>query len=94
MSNNRLFLARDEDDMRSLSDRGHGTCSASDRWSVLRRGTPSPGGRGSVGQPRSESDPLLSVLLAEVLLPILERLNDSLDDLEQAVQQIMQAPHG
>lgn len=81
MSNNRLFLARDEADMRSLSERGHGTCSR-------------PMASQSVGQPRSESDPLLSVLLAEVLLPILERLNDSLDDLEQAVQQIVQAPHG
>lgn len=36
----------------------------------------------------------LSVLLSEVLLPILERVNASLDELEQVVARIAEAPHG
>ena len=36
----------------------------------------------------------LSVLLGEVLLPILERVNQSLDELERFVTQIAEAPHG
>ena len=43
--------------------------------------------------PRPDNE-ALSVLLADVLLPILERVNQSLDELEQAVARIAEAPHG
>ena len=41
-----------------------------------------------------EVAPDMGILLAEVLLPILERVNASLDELEQAVARIAEAPHG
>ena len=44
-----------------------------------------------LGKPTGEA---MSILLAEVLLPILERVNDSLDELERAVARIVEAPHG
>lgn len=60
-----------------------------------------PRGDGVKGSPASgfatdvepSPDPL-SVLLEEVVLPILQRVNDSLDELERVVARIAEAPHG
>ena len=43
--------------------------------------------------PAASPDPALSILL-EAIMPILERVNDALDELEAAVNRIADAPHG